>query len=553
MTIQREYIVTLKNKNDLNSFYLDMETEGGDQYIPNRKVDLTERRPLSKNTHYNLTAEEVEKLQLDSRVHSIELSPDEQGIIIIPLNYLTEQSSNFWFKSRITTNQHLNWGLLRCYEGSQVPNWGTDGVQNVFGQIKLTNIGRNVDVVVVDGIIDPVHPEFAVNPDGSGGSRIIQYNWYQHNPTVRGTAASSYPYNDILNDASEIGNNDHGYHVAGTVTGNTQGWARAANIYNISPYRSIDSNYIIDYIREFHRSKAVNPITGVKNPTIINMSYTSVAQNTISNISSIQFRNQVYPQPAGGWTSNLLNSYGLNPISNIFTPSKTTILHVVRSNAIDVELNDAMNEGIICLGAAGNDGMHCSLPNDIDYDNAYVARGYLYYYHRGPSQGGAPRVICVGSVDSTKNERKANYSNTGPRIDLYAPGTDIMSAYKSYSVQDSRNFNYNLAKISGTSMATPQVCGILASVLEIFPNMSQDDAMAYVKLYASKNDLLDAPFNNFTDLVSLRDANNFYSKVRLERKLSGVVHPKLDFYQFKASQPIGEHIVYPRPRIRRRG
>jgi subtilisin family serine protease len=546
----REYVVTLKNYEDLEKFYSDMETEGGSFYTPERTVDLTERRPLSRNTHYNLTDEEAIKLQEDPRVESVELSDEEIGAKIVPLGYLTTHASSFWSKSNLLSSQDLNWGLLRCYEGSQRTNWGTGtgGINYVYGKIDLTNIGRNVDVVIVDGIIDPAHPEFSLNPDGTGGSRVIRYNWYQHNPTVKGTAASVYPYNTILNDSAELGSNDHGYHVAGTAVGNTLGWARGANIYNIYAYLPADSEFHLDYIREFHRSKAVNPVTGVKNPTIINMSYTLVAPTNISEITSIRFRNQIFNRPVGGWTLAQRQQYGLNPIG-ANNPASTSLTVYIRTNARDADLNDLMNDGVICLGAAGNEGLYIDVPTGPDYDNAFVFNNTAYFYHRGPSQGGAPRVICVGAVDVSSVERKAVYSNTGPRIDVFSPGTQIMSSYKSRVVPDLRDNSYSLNKSSGTSMATPQVCGILACVLEIFPHLNQEQAMAYVKKYATKNDLTDYSPTNFSNYYYLNNANNYYAKFRLERELNNVIHPKTNFYQFEATQDR----IYPRPRIRRYG
>ena len=71
----------------------------------------------------------------------------------------------------------------------------------------------------------------------------------------------------------------HGIHVAGTAAGQFYGWANEANIYNLTitdPWPSgqqIPSFLIFDYLRAFHQSKAVNPQTGKKNPTISNHSY----------------------------------------------------------------------------------------------------------------------------------------------------------------------------------------------------------------------------------------------------------------------------------------
>ena len=65
-----EYVVTLRNKEDLDDFYNDMETPGGDLYIPDRAVDLQLRRPISRNTHYMLTPEEViETIDIQENYH----------------------------------------------------------------------------------------------------------------------------------------------------------------------------------------------------------------------------------------------------------------------------------------------------------------------------------------------------------------------------------------------------------------------------------------------------------------------------------------------------
>jgi len=80
----------------------------------------------------------------------------------------------------------------------------------------------------------------------------------QHDPVVKGTSASNYSY----------GVGSHSTHVAGTVAGNTQGWARDANIYNIYYLAGDLSNYnfpfVMDYVREFHRTKSVNISTEKK-------------------------------------------------------------------------------------------------------------------------------------------------------------------------------------------------------------------------------------------------------------------------------------------------
>ena len=70
---EREYVITLQNFNDLDSFYEDMETPGGNLYIPDRAVKCQNRRPISRNTHYLLTREEAKALANDERVENVEL------------------------------------------------------------------------------------------------------------------------------------------------------------------------------------------------------------------------------------------------------------------------------------------------------------------------------------------------------------------------------------------------------------------------------------------------------------------------------------------------
>ena len=63
----REWIVTLHNKEDLESFYEDMETPGGNLFIPDRAVEVAHKRPISRNTHYMLTDDEVELIEFEKQ------------------------------------------------------------------------------------------------------------------------------------------------------------------------------------------------------------------------------------------------------------------------------------------------------------------------------------------------------------------------------------------------------------------------------------------------------------------------------------------------------
>lgn len=480
MSTEYEYVITLHRAQDLDQFYDDMESNYGDTEIPNRPVQCAYRRPLSRNTHYYLTEQEAEQVKKDSRVLDVSRTIADLGLVIRPMY---SQTSSGWDKSGTNNASDVNWGLLRGYERVTRANWGSDGDAAATGTIALTNTGKNVDVVIIDGHLPPDHPEFAVNPDGTGGSRVNQFNWFQYNTQVRGTAAGTYVY-DFLGDTGSIDNNNHGCNVAGIAVGNTCGWARSANIYNMSPYSSSTANAtgygnyltdLLDYIRVWHQNKPINPLTGRKNPTICNMSFGLTGAIPLQSITEIQYRGVVYTKPANGWQTIDRIYFGL------VAASGTSMLFMARNSAIDADCADMINSGIILVGAAGNFLMYNERSGQPLYDNYLKYLGINNYYMRGPSPGAADGVIHVSSIDSTVSERKADYSNAGSRTDIFAAGSNIMGAYYSGGVADPRNASYNKAKLSGTSMASPQVTGLLACALETNRNMRASDALAYIQ------------------------------------------------------------------------
>lgn len=304
---RKEYIVSVINFDDLDSIYEEIETSGKTPPTVDltRSVDCVQRRLTSRNTHYMLTDWEAAELAKDSRIKSVTLAPYYLGIKAGTT--AVSQTSTAWDKSGSTSNSMKNWGLLRCVEGAQRSGWGGTGYQGngvgtaaATGTIELTQTGRNVDVVVCDlnGIVWN-HPEYAVNADGTGGTRAVQYNWYQHNAEIGNGANSTYSY----------GVGDHSTHVAGTVAGNTQGWARSANIYNLYYDTGNPGNfsYVFDYIRAFHRNKSVNTAIGRKNPTIVNNSWGQSifpSEWAFSDITAVTYRGTRYTPDVGSPTFN---------------------------------------------------------------------------------------------------------------------------------------------------------------------------------------------------------------------------------------------------------
>ena len=548
----REYIVILHDRTDLDDFYTDMEQHSHYEHVPARPVELAYRRPMSRSTHYLLTPDEAAALAQDPRVMEVQEPYYNRGIDISPLG---QQYSDKWDKSGTNSQTSRNWALLRGYERATRSNWGSDGTATAAGTINLTNIGNNVDVVIADGHIVPGHPEFAVNDDGTGGSRLNQFNWFQYNNQVRGTAAGTYVY-DFLTDSGSIANNNHGCNVAGIATGNTCGWARGANVYNISPYSGSTANatgygnYIYDlinYIRVFHANKSINAKTGRKNPTIVNMSWGFNSQITLNNISEVRYKGVVYTKPGGGWTVYDRIYFGL------IAAIGNDMVFYSRDASIDQDCVDAIADGIIMCGAAGNFYMYNEREGGALYDN-YLKYIFNYYYMRGPSPGAATGVIHVSAVDSTVAEQKVNFSNAGPRTDVFSPGANIMSSMNTSDTTDPRNTSFYKGNMSGTSQATPQVTGIIACALEMYPNMTPAQALTYIQTYANSGVLSDSPTNtnygtfDYLNSNTLFNGPNKYITYRKERGDQYQVYPKKDYNVRPTSGR-----AYPRPRIRRFG
>ena len=495
----REYVITLYSHDDLDGFYQDMETEGGSVYIPNRAVPVSVRKPVSRNTFYYLTEEEAEQIRQDPRVREVNLTAKEIGIEVSP-----DWQQSDWFSPDLTDFKNKNWGILRTASGTS-PSFQAGnriGASIDVPSLQNANYGQDVDVLISDGHILPEHPEFAANVDGSGGSRFVPYDWYQLSPVVE-----NYTYPGTYSYARRSWtDDDHGSHVAGTVAGNTQGYAKKANIYNLgAPYiiGGTSEYYHFDYIRMFHITKEVNPKYGMKNPTIINSSWgfnATFDSNIASGVTltdstvidsprllQIIHRNVTYNKPF---------TYG--QIKELIKPVLRTRSSAIRSGVttwwfeIDAVNNDCEDDvrsllnqdGVIFVSTAGNRNRYIDVPGGQDYNNAVIGiSGYVFtasthYSNRGSTPGSGlsqsngtwpdrKATICVGALDASG--QLATFSNKGPRVDICAPGVGIISAVTLAGFPDPRvpsevgyNTNFKLAIYNGTSMAAPQVAGLVA-------------------------------------------------------------------------------------------
>jgi len=123
---------------------------------------------------------------------------------------------------------------------------------------------------------------------------------------------------------------------------------------------------------------------------------------------------------------------------------------------------------------AANDAVAGSVASGITYS---IAAGNSSTDACTFSPASAPDALTVGAT--TKVDGQASYSNFGSCVDLYAPGTFILS--------DWITSDTTAVYLSGTSMATPHVTGAAALYLETHPTASPAEVASYLVAAASRD------------------------------------------------------------------
>jgi hypothetical protein len=171
----------------------------------------------------------------------------------------------------------------------------------------------------------------------------------------------------------------------------------------------------------------------------------------------------------------------------------------IYSAALDAQVRAVVADGIAVVSAAGNDG-NDSTKGYVDSSNNSTSLSPACTAKRAPVVGGILTVGATGGVSGntfTREDDEASYSNYGPCVDIFAPGTNIRSAWPvtGLSIGDTDDpdlFNgfygdtgaYNK---SGTSMAAPFVSGAIAMLLQETPLATPAEITARVLANATRN------------------------------------------------------------------
>ena len=526
----KEYIVTVKKGVDWQEVHSQLTTNTtAVQNIPDRAVDVVALKPNNnRNTIYSLSDEEVAALRNDPRIEAV-IDPSKRRI-----GKVAVQDGNF-NKTYTASGEQQNWGLLRHTSLTNI--FGTS-TSDPGGTYDYVLDGTGVDVVIIDSGIEPNHPEWL---DSNGVSRLQQINWY----TESGVAGTLDPNHYRDRDG-------HGTHVTGTVAGRTFGWAKNARIYSIKlddlcgatdVGTGIPSTDIFDVLLGWHNAKAGS------RPTVVNASFgaglginTNLTPNRI-----VDTNGDILAAITGGsyrgvahslTTRSALFSKGLGQGQNA---GGGVYVYGVYDAAINADVDQLISAGVVSCVSAGNNGTKIDVSGGVDYDNYLtldvdvVGDGsFRWYYNRdgSPSIGTSPG-FNVGALDreayNSTLDRKANFSNGGPAVNIYTAGEAIVSAVSNitdnytgvYTPQDYYlDSAFKQAKVAGTSMAAPQMAGLAACLLQAHPTWSPTQVVSWFQ-------------NNAQDKIYSTGLDNDYT---VENSLWGGTQ-RVAYFPLKGQKP----------------
>ena len=211
-------------------------------------------------------------------------------------------------------------------------------------------------------------------------------------------------------------------------------------------------------------------------------------------------------------------AFGLPPIWN-----GIRYMTNVRIPSVDTDLQELIDAGVHVCIAAGNRSHKIDVGGGDDYDNFMAANTGSVEYQKGSSPYDDEAHI-VGNIDSTIHsgglEQKAASSETGPGVSVYAPGTDIMSAMSTTNAFGATTVNnpypanatFLINNISGTSMASPQIAGVLALWLQINPGATPAQGLAFINNTAKTAQIYETGSAiDYTDTRSLLGGTNRFA------------------------------------------
>ncbi len=217
------------------------------------------------------------------------------------------------------------------------------------------------------------------------------------------------------------------------------------------------------------------------------------------NNGALYYDNDPLPTPTGNphgtHVSGIAAAVGDNGIGIAGVAYKCRIMPVKCGS--DDGANSVLRgyDGIVYAADHGASVINCSwggsgyLRSEIDRIDYAISKGAVVVAAAGNggnetqiTPGAYPNVLCVANTDS--NDRLHYSSTRGTWVSISAPGTDILSTVSN------NNSSYAGGGWTGTSMASPQVAGVVALVRSYRKDLTPLQAAEQVRVTADPIDSL---------------------------------------------------------------
>ena len=235
--------------------------------------------------------------------------------------------------------------------------------------------------------------------------------------------------------------------------------------------------------------------------------------NTITHDNNVNDTHGHGTHCAGVITANTDNGLGVAGIANHTDVKIMAVKFLDPSGTLEDGIEAiiwAVENGAEILSASWGGNYNQSIQEAINYSimqgvNFVAAAGNDNIDSKYYSPAGNNGVLTVSATDS--KDLKAIFSNYGESVEIAAPGVDILSLRAAGT--DMYGYGANIVDTnyyfcSGTSMACPQVAGILAMVKAKYPNMDFKDQENLV-IY-SADDIYDKN-PEFRNMIGIGRAN----------------------------------------------
>jgi subtilisin family serine protease len=332
---------------------------------------------------------------------------------------------------------HLN--IATCQIGEPVPyldNTGRApiGANSIVHAWALEYSTRRPKIMPVDqSLINQVYPGNDYSPSFTGaGVDVFLLDsgiLYTHEQLIGAQPLPGYTDPYANNGVDGFG---HGTHVAGIIAGKNTGVAPDVRLYSVRVFDNAGVGAsAAQYTAAFNAILAFASTSG---------------RRAVVNMSLAASPTEAYPY-----------IFEENP------------------NVYDDYLDDGVKAlwaaGIVVCVAAGN-GFASTISTTMGMNAKYIRPARV------------PTVLTVGAVGIDSN--KMVFSNYGQLVDVYAPGSSLVSSYLDL-VGAPANATY--VYLSGTSMACPIVTGICALLLEQHPQYTPDQIASLLINSACNNEI----------------------------------------------------------------